>query len=119
MTTVAKRVGGPVMLGLMTAIGGYVGLRSAEAGGRMIFKRTRTAAKMSSTACPQKGLSFEVAEQGEAGGGLTLRPGDQYTVLEGDGDSILIEVSGNPSNPYFVSGALLESISDFVSDQAV
>ena len=42
-----------------------------------------------------------------------FRVGDEYRVLECDEDAILIEVLGDPNNPYFVSGALLATISDF------
>lgn len=42
-----------------------------------------------------------------------LRAGNQYRVLEKDGDAILIEVLGDPESPYFLSGEMLEKISDF------
>jgi hypothetical protein len=52
------------------------------------------------------------ADVADAGGGLTLRTGDEFRVLARDGDAILIEVVGSAKNPWYASGDLLASISD-------
>lgn len=49
---------------------------------------------------------------------LTIEAGDAYMVLECAGDAVLIEVLGDPGNPYMVSSNFLRSVSDFPSDQA-
>lgn len=44
-----------------------------------------------------------------------LHSGNQYRVLERDGDAVLIELLGDPKNPYFLSSEILESISNFAT----
>ena len=46
------------------------------------------------------------------------RVGDEYRVLECDGDAILIEVLGDPGSPYFVSSKFLRSVSDFPQEDS-
>ncbi|MGX1549315.1 hypothetical protein [Streptomyces adustus] len=50
---------------------------------------------------------------GGDGKGLALRAGDQYRVMECDGEAILIEVLGGTNNPYFTSAQFLASVSGF------
>ena len=114
MTAVTKALGGPgkalAVVGTGIALAGYGVFRGVEAGGKQIY---RLAVKNRSAPSSTEGQIFTVIEDGEAGGGLTLHPGDEVHILECDGDAILIEVLGDAHNPYFVSGALLASISDF------
>lgn len=109
MTTLAKRVGGPVALAVATAVGGYVIVRPAEAGVKKIIQRLRTA----NTPCSAKWCVFTVTCDGQDGNGLDLHSGDEYRVLECDADAILIEVLGAPDNPHFVSAQFLATVSDF------
>jgi hypothetical protein len=44
---------------------------------------------------------------------LVLKVGDEYRVIERDGDATLIEVLGDPKNPYVVSAELLKAVSNF------
>lgn len=108
MTTYAKTVGGPKVLGAITLVGGYVLIRPAEA----VAKKVRTEIKRRSEPCVSKGMVFAATAEG-ANGGVKLRVGDPYRVLECDGDAILIEVFGDSKNPYFVSSKFLSSISDY------
>jgi hypothetical protein len=48
--------------------------------------------------------------------GLTLTLGDKFRALTRDGDVIMIEIEGRNDNPFFVSGAQLQQISDFKLD---
>ena len=119
MTTLAKKVGGPKVLAVITATGGYAVLRSTEAGVKKAFKETKDALKKPSAPCATKGQLFEVTADGAGGSpGLTLHSGDSFRVLECDADSILIEVLDNPANPYFVSRQFLTTVSDFPVDDA-
>lgn len=111
MTTIAKKVGGPTVLATITFVGGYLVLRPAEAGA----KKAARVIKGRSTPCATKGSVFRVRSAGEESG-LQIRVGDEYRVLECDGDAILIEVLGDQHNPYFVSSRFLRSISDFPAD---
>jgi len=114
MTTVAKALGGPgkalAIVGTGIALAGYGVVRGIETGGKKLY---RVVVENRSAPCPTKGQIFVVVADGEAGGGLTLTAGDEFRVLECDGDAILVEVLGDADNPYFVSGELLGSISDF------
>lgn len=113
MTTVAKKVGGPVVLGVVTFFSGYVVLRPTEAGVKSIVRAIRSR----NVPCTTKGRVFRAKANGEEGD-LSLHVGDEYRVLECDGDAILIEVLGNSGNPYFASSDFLRSVSDFPEDNA-
>lgn len=118
MTTMAKKVGGPVRLLTVALIGGYAVGRSVEAAGKKAFSAKKAVIKKRSEPCAAKGLLFEVVADGEDDNGLKLRTGDQYRVLECDGDPILIEILGDTDNPYSVSSEFLTTISDFPAVEA-
>ncbi|MFB6835400.1 hypothetical protein [Streptomyces hydrogenans] len=113
MTTLAKRVGGPGTLAVVTVMGGWVIIRGAEAGGKSVWRAVKAAVKKRNAACSTKGQVFDVVSDGEDGKGLTLRAGAQYRVMECDGEAILIEVLGGTNNPYFTSAQFLASVSGF------
>ncbi|MEV6019319.1 hypothetical protein [Streptomyces sp. NPDC051997] len=109
MTRLAKKVGGPAALAVVTAVSGWAIGRAAEAGG----KAAKAAARKRNAPCSTKGRVFDVVSDGEDSRGLALRAGDQYRVMECDGEAILIEVLGDTNNPYFTSAQFLESVSSF------
>ncbi|MFD6818796.1 hypothetical protein ACFWC5_00295 [Streptomyces sp. NPDC060085] len=109
MTTLAKKVGGPAALAVVTAVSGWAIVRGAEAGLKGGFR----AAKKRNAPCSTKGQVFDVVSDGEDGKGLVLRAGDRYRVMECDGEAILIEVLGGTNNPYFTSAQFLASVSGF------
>jgi hypothetical protein len=109
MTMLAKKVGGPAALAVVTAVSGWAIGRGAEAGA----KAAKAAAKKRNAPCSTKGQVFAVVTDGEDGKGLALRAGDQYRVMECDGEAILIEVLGGTNNPYFTSAQFLALVSDF------
>ncbi|MFJ1871122.1 hypothetical protein [Streptomyces chartreusis] len=113
MTTLAKKVGGPGALAVVTAVGGWAIGRGAEAGGKNVFRAVKAAAKKRNAPCSTKGQVFDVVSHGEDGKGLALRAGDQYRVMECDGEAILIEVLDGSNNPYFTSAQFLASVSGF------
>lgn len=114
MTTAAKKVGGPSVLLAITAVAGYIFIRPAEAGAKKVVRTI----KQRNEPCATKGQLFRASADGDDGG-LRIRVGDEYRVLECDGDSILIEVLGDADNPYFVSSTFLRSVSDFPQDDKV
>jgi hypothetical protein len=109
MTTLAKKVGGPKVLAVAFAALGYVVMRPAEAGVKKAIKTFNE----SGSPHPLNGRVFLVTCAGDDGHGLELHEGDQYRILEGDGNAILIEVLGGSNNPYVVSGDFLRLVSDF------
>lgn len=114
ITTIAKKVGGPRVLLLVVAAGGALALKAGEVmvATGMSMKRTFDARAEEAA----KSRVYRVAENADAGGGLTLRAGDEFRVLARDDDAILIEVVGSEENPWYVSAALLVSISDLTLD---
>nr|WP_203722743.1 hypothetical protein [Streptomyces coelicoflavus] len=119
MTTLAKKVGGPGALAVVTAVGGWAIGRGTEAGGKRVFRAAKAAAKKRNAPCPTKGQVFDIVSDGEDGKGLALRAGDRYRVLECDGEAILIEVLGGPNNPYFTSAQFLASVSVFPTAEKI
>lgn len=121
MTTVAKKVGGPKNLAVLTVAGGWAVLRVAEAGGKKAVAATRVVLqRRSAPPCATQGQVFEVTADGTDGSaGLTLRMGDSYRVLECDADSILVEVLDNPANPYFLSRQFSTTVSDFPAEDVI
>lgn len=116
MTALSKKVGGPKVLAAVVAIGGYAVLRPVEAAVKKTIGSIRNGR---GRPCAPVGLQLEVVSSGEDVGGLRLTVGDQYRVLECDGDAILIEVLGAPDNPHFVSGRFLASVSSFPAEGSV
>lgn len=49
--------------------------------------------------------------------GLVFNVGDNYRVLNHDGDAILVEKLGDGNNPYYVSADFLKEISEFYLDE--
>lgn len=113
MTTIAKKVGGPKVLAVITLVGGYVIFRPAEAGA----KKAARAIKKRNAPCATKGQVFLATSDGDESG-LKIRAGDEFQVLECDGEAILVAVLGDPGSPYFVSSKFLRSVSDFPQHDA-
>lgn len=117
LVSVAKRVGGPERLVAALLAGGYVMGKSTELGSKKLVKVSKAALKKRNKPCATKGQLFDVTADGaDSSAGLSLRGGDVFRVLECDADSILIEVLGNPNNPYAVSRQFLMTISAFPAD---
>ncbi|MFB7894684.1 hypothetical protein ACFC1I_20945 [Microbacterium sp. NPDC056044] len=103
-------VGGTLAVGSLLTVGGQ---QSAKAITKAV--KTRRARR---DPCPTVGQTFSVQAAGTDEQGLEFREGDTYSVVECDDDAILIEITGNADNPYFVSGAFLSSISDYPAPPA-
>lgn len=114
MTEIAKKVGGPKKLAAVALVCGYLVIRPVEAGLKKVARTIQTR----SAPCATKGRVFRATSDGDHSG-LKIRAGEEYRVLECDGEAILIEVLGGPGNPYFVSSMFLRSISDFPQDDGV
>ncbi|OZD38991.1 hypothetical protein CH252_31000 [Rhodococcus sp. 06-1477-1B] len=116
ITKLIKLLGGPakaaaVLIGGTLAAGGLLtvaGQKTATAIAKAV--RGRRARRVP---CPTIGRSFVVNTVDSDEQGLEFREGDTYSVLECDGDAILVEMTGNADNPFFVSAAFLASISDY------
>jgi len=113
ITSLAKKVGGPMNLILIVASGGYAIIRGAEVSIKKIVKTVREKNSKNNILSKNEDIIFEVYADGEDGSGLKFYVGDKYKILESDGDAILIEKLGDNDNPYFVSGNFLKTISGY------
>lgn len=112
MTTAAKKVGGPGNLLLLAGTAGAVLYKGGETVVKQCIKTVKVNKSIKS-ATEAKGDLYKVTSTGISNEGLEFAVGDQFRVLEADGDSVLIEKIGNENNPYFVSAELLRKISDY------
>jgi hypothetical protein len=129
----AKNAGGPTALieklsaegfakGMIVTAAVSVALYGAEKGVNLFVKyKTQRAMEIAAAtadaiAKAEKRSSFAVETTREMQRSLTLTLGDKFRALTRDGDVIMIEVEGRNDNPFFVSGAQLQQISDFKLD---
>lgn len=112
MTTLAKKVGGPKKLLLIVAATGWIVLRSGEASAKAIVSKFRNTPH-TSWDYQHFGETFAVTATTELVEGLILNEGSTFHVLERDQDSVLIAVSDDKNNPYFVSAEKLSKISNY------
>ena len=112
MVTLAKRVGGPAKFMALLVGGGAV------AGGTVVkgvdLAKNAISAKREADARKIQSLrTYVVRSDGTSNEGLAFQAGDEFKVLERDGDAVLIERIGDEGNPYFVSAGFLGEISDY------
>lgn len=108
MTTVAKKVGGPLPLaGLIVAAGAVVGGSGVKIKSKVDQMLDRKKEQ------EEAAIVHTVKKDGKSKEGLIFKVGDQFKVLEVDGDAALIERIGDNNNPYFVSVDFLKTISDY------
>ncbi|MDV4150440.1 hypothetical protein R0131_06290 [Clostridium sp. AL.422] len=113
MTKLAKKVGGPKNLMILTLGSGYLLFRVVEAGGRKCVKIAKKHLNKKEVEYYNTDEIYEVTTDGKSEDGLELSVGDKYRVIESDGEAIIIEKIGGLDNPYFVSIDFLKTISNF------
>lgn len=62
-------------------------------------------------------ITYVVYRDCSCEGGLTLRPGDRFTVVMRDEDAVLIAVHENENSPFFVSVEFLEENTSFTENE--
>lgn len=112
LTLMAKKVGGPLNLIGIFVVGGAILGGGAVAVGVDINKRNSIKKDKEQRAERAK-VVYTVNNEGRSNEGLLFKAGDTFRVLEFDGDAGMIEIIGNPSNPYFVSLKFLSGISNY------
>lgn len=108
MTSMAKKVGGPVNFLLLTATTGYVICRGCEAAVKKCVKKVQENKKH----CADDKV-YTVNVKGTSNENVEFDVGEQFVILESDRDAVLIKKIGDENNPYFVSRKLLGQISDY------
>ena len=112
MTTLAKKLGGPIQLAATVAVGGYLVLRIAESGVKLGINKAKSIKTKQKLDLGNEEY-YIVNSQGISNEGVKFNIGDKFRVLETDKDAVLIEIVGNENNPYFASADFLKSISDY------
>lgn len=112
ITATSKKVGGPVNLLLLTGVGAIAAWES----GKWIVRRCSDAIadhinKKANVHTTSELYTVKLDDKSNEGVAFCI--GDQFRVLEIDGDAALIEKIGCRGNPYFVSTNLLRRISDY------
>lgn len=108
LTTVMKRVGGPIAFVVELAGAGAVAGSAITMGiVARVFKRKKKHKKADSKRV------FRVNKIGIDNKGKRFNIGDSFRVLERDKDAVLIEIIGDKNNPYFEAEDFLQTISDY------
>lgn len=107
ITTLAKKVGGPIVLAAITFVGGYLVIRGAEGGIKKIIKKKKAKDNVEDK---YKGKIFDVIVDGKERGSPEFHVGDKFRIFTIDDDSVLVEKHGDNNNPYFVSRGFLQTI---------
>ena len=114
MTTVAKIFGGPVkFIGAVFGAGALIGIPSGIVIKGFVEKGVDFVRKKRLEKEAINGITYTVTSEGTDKQGLHFMVGDDFKVLEADGNAILIEKIGDENNPYVVSADFLSSISAF------
>lgn len=111
MTSTSKKVGGPVNFLLITAGTGAAIYKGGEVVVKKCIKTVRK--KMHNKNHYVESKIYTVNVKGKSNEDVEFNVGEQFVILEADGDAVLVEKLGDSNNPYFVSGKLLSDISDF------
>ena len=118
ITTTSKKVGGPLqLLGIVAAGGAIAGSLATK--GFDAAKQKITIMKEAKEQAAEASIVYTVTKEGRSNEGLEFNIGDQFRVLERDGDAVLIEKLRDENNPYFVSAKFLSSISDYSYYEAI
>lgn len=112
ITTASKKVGGPIKLLVLTALSGYVVVRTIEAGGKKIYRIVKESSN-------GKKITFDteeyiVTKEGVSNEGVIFKEGESFIILEKDGDAVLINKINDEKSPYFVSEKFLTEISEYL-----
>jgi len=119
MTTLAKRVGGPINLG------GIIALIGGAGGGILAYGCRGKIERIGHSIKSKFGISNDPKElQKETrtyrfhsdckiGNELTHKQDDRFSVLYADDEMILINIVGDDNNPYMVDRKELEKTSDY------
>jgi hypothetical protein len=115
MTTIAKKVGGPLNLAGLIFLAGGIVTHGVAQGGKKV-KNHFSAKFEEKKQLSDAAIIYTINTEGISNEGLLFNVGDQFRVLEKDGDAALIEKLEDDNNPYFVSASFLSSISDYTFD---
>lgn len=109
ITNLAKKLGGPLNLIIVSGLGGYILLRSGEFGITKIIKNNKC---IKESQLKYKNQVFNITRSRKDSSGLQFNIGEQFHILEFDGEVVLIKKTTDNSIPCFISTDFLKTISD-------
>lgn len=101
MTTLAKKVGGPVSLAAITMGIGYVGGTAIKFTAGKIISRMKKNQNLAETTDSNEIYTANVTAQFEDE--VYFTQGDCFRIVAKDEDALIIEIIGAERNPYLVS----------------
>lgn len=113
ITTVSKRVGGPINLLLLTGTTTAVIARGAEAGIKSLVKKVKRRGGNSTTNNESPGTTYTVKVEADFGNGLRMPVGTEFHVVSCDGEITLIGILGDTSSPHVASTEVLKENTDY------
>lgn len=112
ITTIAKKVGGPINLLLLTGVAGAGVYKVGEITVKKVIKTVKANQEHKQKAI-EANVLYTVSTPGKSNEGVDFAVGDQFRALETAGNAVLIEKIQDENNPYFVAAEFLRSISDY------
>lgn len=112
-TTNAKKVGGPLKLLSLIAVGGYAVIRTGEAGIKKAYRLAKKHIENKNVDILKRDSIYKIITGANIEDDVELRIGDEIKVCAIDGEAVMIEILGNENNPYFIDINLLKAITDF------
>ena len=113
MTTTAKKVGGPVNFMLLIAGAGAVTYKTVETGVVCTAKGIKKLLESKQYSVIADEKVYIITSDEDTSKVVKFKIGDQFKVLESDGDAVLVEKIGDKNNPYFISAEMLRKISNY------
>lgn len=113
ITTVSKRVGGPINLLLLTGTTTAVIARGAEAGIKSLVKKVKRRGGNNTISDESPGPTYTVKAEADFGDGLRMSVGTEFYVVSCDGEITLIGILGDTSNPHVASTEILKENTDY------
>ena len=112
-TATAKKVGGPLNLMAIIAVGGYAVIRTGETGIKKGIKLVKKHSKNRPKGSLKKSSIYRIKATANIAEGVDVKVGDKIRVCAIDNEVVMIEILGNINNPYFIDFHLLKSIIDY------
>lgn len=111
MTTLAKKVGGPVPLAIGTMVVGYAGGKAAEYVTGKVISRVKRSQEAAETIDSEAIYTVSVNSRFEDE--VSFTEGDCFRIVAKDEDALIIEIIGAERNPYLVSEEWLKAVSNY------
>ena len=113
MTATAKKVGGPVNFMILIAGVGAATYKVAEVTVVSAAKGVKKLIEANQYYVITEEKIYIITSDDKTNKAVKFKAGDQFKILQSDGDAVLVEKIGDKNNPYFVSAKLLRKISDY------